>query len=136
MALQITTQIGTDKGITSEAYVRISEYNISKTGIANFNIQLFQTTPESTNIGDTANSQQIGNSLRVELIDYVEETESYPGFSLDEEGNQVETVEQKVVTRKVVNLTPAQEVDIFTFGYSHLKAKLVDLFGEENIVDC
>ena len=136
MALKITTQIGTDKGITSEAYVRISEYNISKYGIANFIIQLFQSTPTESNTGDFASSQQIGRELRVELVDYVEETETYPAFTTDEEGNQVETTEEKVITKKVVNLSSAQGVDIFAFGYSHLKAKLVDLFGAENVVDC
>jgi len=48
MALKITTQIGTDKGITSEAYVRIADYQISKYGSANFRIELFQSEADAT----------------------------------------------------------------------------------------
>ena len=48
MALKITTQIGTDKGITSEAYVRIADYQISKYGSANFRIELFQSEEDVT----------------------------------------------------------------------------------------
>jgi len=48
MALKITTQIGTDKGITSEAYVRIADYQISKYGSANFRIELFQSEEDAT----------------------------------------------------------------------------------------
>ena len=42
MALKITTQIGTNKGITSEAYIRISKYTIDKAGYGKFNLQIFQ----------------------------------------------------------------------------------------------
>lgn len=42
MALKILSQIGTDQGITSEAYLRIVDYNLSKQGCsANFRLQLF-----------------------------------------------------------------------------------------------
>ncbi len=46
MALKITSQIGTDKGITSEAYVRIADYQISKSGSANFRIEIYQSQSE------------------------------------------------------------------------------------------
>ena len=48
MALKITTQIGTNKGITSEAYIRISKYTIDKAGYGKFNLQIFQMEEDAT----------------------------------------------------------------------------------------
>jgi hypothetical protein len=144
MALKITTQIGTDKGITSEAYVRISNYQLHKFGSANFQIEIFQSeddaTPNTTASAPTmiagqARNQQIGDSIYVSLMTQEERQVSYPVIGVDADGNalpdRVETI-----TVFVPDLSSAKDVDIFTFGYSHLKAKLVDLFGEDNIVDC
>ena len=143
MALRITTQIGTDKGITSEAYVRISNYQLSKFGSANFQVEIFQSEEDaapSTNgmpgmMAGQARNQQIGDSIYVQLTRQEERTVSYSVTGVDAEGNalpdRVETI-----TIYVPDLSSAEGVDIFAFGYSHLKAKLVDLFGEDNVVDC
>jgi hypothetical protein len=48
MALKITSEIGTDQGITNEAYVRIVNYNINKGGQANFALQLFNSATDAT----------------------------------------------------------------------------------------
>jgi hypothetical protein len=143
MALKITTQIGTDKGITSEAYVRISNYQLSKFGSASFQIEIFQSEEDaitsSANIPgmmiSQSRNQQIGDNLYISLTQQVEETISVPQLGLDEEGNALPNVDQ-VITKTIPDLSSAEGVDIFEFGYTHLKAKLVDLFGEENIVDC
>lgn len=143
MALKIATQIGTDKGITSEAYVRIVNYQLSKFGSANFQIEIFQSEEDATSVSNPipgmnfgqARNQQIGDSLYVTLTTEISEEVSLPTPGLDEQGNpfpdRVETI-----TKTVPDLSSAEGVDIFAFGYSHLKTKLVDLFGEENIVDC
>jgi hypothetical protein len=143
MALKITTQIGTDKGITSEAYVRIANYHLSKFGSANFQVEIYQSeedvpTPGNSMpgmMGGQARNQQIGDSIYVQLTKQVTETVSYPTPGVDAEGNalpdRVETI-----TKSVPDLSSAEGVDIFAFGYSHLKAKLVDLFGADNVVDC
>ena len=67
---------------------------------------------------------------------------------LDEEGNPTSTTftrtrtemqEQMVeetITRTVPDLSSAEGIDIFEFGYSHLKTKLEGLFGADNVVDC
>jgi hypothetical protein len=143
MALKITTQIGTDKGITSEAYVRIANYQLSKFGSANFQIEIFQSEEDVPSVNNTitpmiasqARNQQIGDSIFVQLTKQVEEIISIPQYGVDEDGNALPNVDQ-VITKTVPDLSSAKDVDIFTFGYSHLKAKLVDLFGEDNIVDC
>ena len=143
MALKITTQIGTDKGITSEAYVRISNYHLSKFGSANFGIEIFQSQEDATpavnvmpgmNVGQSRN-QQIGDSIYVQLTTQEERevTQSVPGTDLD--GNPFPD-RTETITVSVPDLSSAEGVDIFTFGYSHLKAKLVDLFGEDNVIDC
>jgi hypothetical protein len=168
MALKITTQIGTDKGITSEAYVRIADYQISKYGSANFRIELFQSEEDATPPtsypgmgGGVARNQQIGESLYVALTKQVEETitvkrmvpvqvefEEEVAGPLDEDGNPTSTTvtrtrteiqEQDVeetITKTVPDLSSAEDVDVFEFGYGHLKMKLEGLFGAANVVDC
>jgi hypothetical protein len=169
MALKITTQIGTDKGITSEAYVRIADYQISKYGSANFRIELFQSQEDAAPAGGTfpgmgggvARNQQIGESLYVPMTQQVDETrtvqrmipvqvefEEEVAGPLDEEGNPTSTTvtrtrtemqEQDVeetITKTVPDLSSAEGVDVFEFGYGHLKMKLEGLFGADNVVDC
>lgn len=168
MALKITTQIGTDKGITSEAYVRIADYQISKYGSANFRIELFQSQEDATPAGSYPNmgggiarNQQIGESLYVPMTKQVEETrtvqrmvpvqvefEEEVAGPVDEEGNpttvtvtrtRTEMQEQEVeetITKTVADLSSAEGVDVFEFGYGHLKMKLEGLFGADNVVDC
>jgi len=167
MALKITSQIGTDRGITSEAYVRIADYQVSKYGSANFRIELYQSqddvvfpgTYPGPNMSGTgpARNQQIGESLYVAMTKQVTETvtvrrmvpvevtEEVPGTP-DADGNpttvtttRTEMQEQDVeetVTKTVPDMSGAEGVDIFAFGYGKLKAKLQDLFGEANVVDC
>ena len=173
MALKITSQIGTDRGITSEAYVRIADYQISKYGSANFRIELYQSQADvaasgtgvypGPNMSATgpARNQQIGESLYVQMTKQVEETitvkrmvpvqvefeETVPGAP-DADGNPTSTTVtrtrtemeeqdvQEIVTKTVPDMSGAEGVDIFEFGYGKLKAKLQDLFGEANVVDC
>lgn len=167
MALKITAQIGTDKGITSEAYVRIADYQISKYGSANFRIELFQAEADVSPAGNypmmgggVARNQQIGESLYVAMTKQVEETttvkrmvpvqveftEEVPG--LDAEGapttttvtrTRTEMQEQDVeetITKTVADLSTAEGIDVFAFGYGHLKAKLEGLFGADKVIDC
>ena len=121
MALKITIPIGTDKGITDEAYVRISSYNLQKGGSATFQIEILQneSIAKEANvmqIPNLAKNAQIGDMIWIPLTSEV----------TDEEGNK----------SFVVDLSPAEGVDIFTFGYSNLRDKLVGLFGEKNVVNC
>lgn len=168
MAIKITAQIGTDKGITSEAYVRIADYQISKYGSANFRIELFQSeedvaSPGTPGIypgmgGGIARNQQIGESLYVAMTKQVSETVTVKRMVSVETSEEVsvpspveggepttQTVtrysmeEQDVeetITKTVPDLSSAEGIDIFEFGYAHLKTKLEGLFGADNVVDC
>ena len=161
MALKITAQIGTDKGITSEAYVRIADYQVSKYGSANFRIELFQSQADSAPSqigmfstptgGGQARNQQIGDNLWVALTKEVEATrtvqrsvEVVTPATLSEDGAivtpesrtwEMQDVEETYTTT-VPDLTPLEDGTIFAFGYGKLKTKLADLFGAENVVDC
>ena len=170
MALKITTQIGTDKGVTSEAYVRIADYQISKYGSANFRIEIYVSQAvvpvpgefmHPNPLSGAARNQQIGESLWVPLTKEEEKTIivkrmvplqvteeiQVPG-PLDEDGNpttvtqtvtRTEMQEQDVeetIRVTVPDLSSAEDVDIFEFGYGKLKAKLVELFGADNVLDC
>lgn len=113
MALKITTQIGTDKGITSEAYVRIINYNVSKHGGVSLGIEIYMdqaSVPTQTLVLNqaTCRNSQIGDTLYVSLL----------------------------TEENTVDLTPVIEQSIFAFGYGKLKEKLADLFGAENVIDC
>jgi hypothetical protein len=154
MALKITTQIGTDKGITSEAYVRIADYQVNKYGSANFRLELFQSkedsVPSMTNgvpmpFMPQARNQQIGESLFVALDKEVEKTRTIQKNveveveATDEVPAHKTWVMQDVeetYTIIVPDLTPLEGVDIFEFAYGKLKTKLEGLFGADSVVDC
>ena len=160
MALKITTQIGTDKGITSEAYVRIADYQVSKYGNASFRIELFQTQADSVVNGNMypmplgvgqARNQQVGDNLWVAMTKEVEATrtvqrnvEVVTDAVLDSEGEVITAASstwemqdvEETYTATVPDLTPLEDETIFEFGYANLKDKLVGLFGAENVVDC
>jgi hypothetical protein len=116
MGLKITTQIGTDKGITSEAYVRISDYQVNKYGSANFRLEIFQKQSDSVSDATVpvamyeqlAHNRIIGDVLTISLFN----SDGRP------------------------DLSPVQNGTVFAYAYAQLKAKLVGIFGAENIVDC
>jgi len=167
MALKITKSIGTDKGITNEAYVRIADYQISKSGNANFRIQIYLNEADATpNVSmgpsgiEQARNQQIGEYLSVSLTKQVDEVKTRTMMRpvetevtrtrtvTNEAGEEVseeytvmeytneEVTEEYTITNTVPDLSSAEGVDIFAFGYSHLKAKLVSLFSAAKVEDC
>lgn len=158
MALKITTQIGTDKGITSEAYVRIADYQVSKQGSANFRLELFQSEadkPASTGMtpmyAGQARNQQIGENLWVPMTKEVEATRTVQkNVEVQVEAVGVEGEEgytpahtewvmqdvEETYTTTVPDLSPLETGTIFEFGYSKLKEKLSAEFGGENVIDC
>lgn len=155
MALKITTQIGTDKGITSEAYVRIADYQVSKFGSANFRIELFQSQADAATTsgtmystaagGSQARNQQIGENLWVSLTKEVEatrtiqknvEVDSTPTEGVPSYKTWATQDVEETYTATVPDLSPLEEGTIFAFAYGKLKTKLSDLFGAENIIDC
>jgi len=80
MALKITKKIGTDQGITSEAYVRIVNYNINKNGIANFALQTFSSQKDIPSLISntpgaigTVRNNAIGDTFQIFLQKEVEE---------------------------------------------------------------
>ena len=170
MALKITTQIGTDKGITSEAYVRIADYQISKYGSANFRVEIFQAQADANPTSGiypgsmypgTARNQQIGETLYVQMTTQVEEAitvkrivpveiteEISVAGEPDAEGNPTTTTQtvtrtemqeqdvEETITKTVPDMSTAEGIDIFEFGYSKLRAKLEELFGADHVIDC
>jgi hypothetical protein len=160
MALKITKSIGTNRGISNEAYVRIADYQISKSGNANFRIQLYMDEAAAKENGMMNGSQaqnfEIGEYLSVSLMKEVEEAYTYTQTVQDqvdvvktytnEAGEEIsETVKEMVPVEKevtemrksmVVDLSPLQSVDIFAYAYGKLKEKLVSLYGASKVVDC
>ena len=157
MGLKIVSPLGTDRGITSEAYVRIADYQVSKYGSANFRVELFlsqaDTLPTENRMwgGNQARNQQIGESVGVQMTKEVEATRTVQQRVqvvteevLDSEGEvitpasrtwEMQDVEE-TYTKTVPDMSPLEDGTIFAFGYAKLKDKLVELFGAENVVDC
>jgi len=164
MALKITTQIGTNRGLTSEAYIRIFRYEVSKLGFMNCWLQVYQSEADAnqpageTPIYKESVSLEIGSTCKIPLVDILTRTvkkqqlvdyqETIKVPILDENRQPTGQVEDKEVTRKrpmevdveetyeVPNLSLIEGQDIFEYGYTKLKEKLVTLYGAENIVDC
>ena len=159
MALKVTKSIGTNRGITNEAYIRIADYQISKSGSANFRVQLYMdeaAAKENTMMGAQAQNIEIGESLNVSLMKEVEETYTYTQTVQEEKevvktytndaGEEVsETVKEMVPVEKemtgtrksnVIDLSPLQGVDIFAYAYGKLKEKLISLYGATKVEDC
>ena len=162
MALKITTQIGTNRGLTSEAYVRIFRYEVSKLGFLNCWLQIYQNEADAnqpageTPIYKESVSFEIGSTCKIPLVDTLTRTvtktqlvEYQDTVKVPVYVDGVQTgVEDKVVTRKrpaevdveetyeVPNLSLIEGQDIFVYSYAKLKEKLVSLYGAENIVDC
>ena len=141
MALKITTQIGTDRGITNEAYIRISDYQISKSAAsATFRIEIYQSQPtesEATGFGTFARNQQIGDALYVSFMKPVEKTVT--GIRITGYTEAQEPIEEsytQTITVQELDLSGAEATNIFAFGYAKLKIKLQDLFGAGNVIDC
>jgi hypothetical protein len=152
MAVKITTNIGTDLGITNEAYVRIADYSVSKNGGgANFRLEIFQSQEDATSsqpgimTGRSARNQQIGDNLYISFWKSVETevTRTRPVATMGTSGSagsagsepQTEEYQETVITQEL-DLSAAEATNIFAFGYSELKKKLKTLFGDSNVVDC
>jgi hypothetical protein len=152
MALKITTNIGTDRGITNEAYVRIADYNLSKNGGgANFRLEIFQSSEDASPsqpgvmASGSARNQQIGENLYISFWKTIETevTKTRPVMlvgtsgSAGSSGSEPQMEEyQEVVTTQELDFSAAEATNIFAFGYSELKKKLKTLFGDSNVVDC
>lgn len=138
MALKITVPIGTDNGITSEAYVRITDYSISKFGNAAFRIEIFQSQEAATSslstlgarTAITSKNHQIGDTVNVSLM--VDKQVMVPAFrsvvvevpverevpdTKDEEGNiltlkTITMMEPQVQTENVEELMTIKVADL------------------------
>jgi len=163
MALKITKEIGTNRGITSGAYLRIYNYQISKSGYLQLNIQMF-LNEDVANIpfdqivsGMECFNSEVQNMVRIPLTKTLTKTVTKTVMVEEEQEVKIPiyvdgayTNEFKTETRtvkipkemeveeeyQVPDLSQIEGVDIFAFGYDHLKTKLSEAFGAENIIDC
>ena len=84
MAFKINKPIGTSKGIVDGAYIRLSGYNVSKTGDVNFIIDIFEnkeaTQYETAQIPtihpNKLQSSEIGISIDLKLTNRIEYTKT------------------------------------------------------------
>ncbi len=164
MALKITKQIGTNRGITDSAYIRIVNYSINKNGYLNLNTQMFSSSEEASVdldkvvAGMECFNYEIGNMFKIPLTKTltrnVEKTvmvqEEYERSIpiMGEDGNFTGEFRKEMAMGDVPRQVEVEEEyqvpdmsiienrDIFAFGYEKLKANLATLFGAENVIDC
>jgi hypothetical protein len=146
MALKITTQLSTDSGLTSEAYVRIVNYSLNKNGSAEFRLQLFKSQEDAATFSarsisaethELCRNKEIGEILHVFFLKEVDETvittQEAP-VAID--SNTKDETIIKTIKKTVPDFSKLVGVDIFTVGYNALKTKLVELYGQQNVVNC
>lgn len=136
MAFKINKPIGTDGGVVTGAYVRISGYNINKTGDITFIIDIFKDK-ESTAY-DTAyippihpnklQSKEIGISLDIKMTNRIAYTKM-----MTKQVDGVDTEMEETFYKYVSDLSEFETKSIFEVGYEKLREKLVSLYGEANI---
>jgi hypothetical protein len=164
MALKITKQIGTSRGITDSAYIRIVNYSINKYGYLQLNTQMFLSDEQAAVpldqvvAGMECFNHEIGNMFKIPLTQTLTRTvekvvmvdEEYEKKIpiLDDNGNYTGQFNTEMVTQtipkkmeveeeyQVPNLAILDGQNVFEFGYNYLKQKLVAIFGSENITDC
>lgn len=109
MGLKIIKEIQTEKGLTSEAYVRISGYSITKYSGLSLVIEVFKSQSDLTALTTAveinkiiSKSTEIGQSMYINPF----------------------------------NIATLDNINISTYAYNKLKEKLSTVFGAENIVDC
>jgi hypothetical protein len=109
MALKIIKEIETEKGLTSEAYVRISGYFITKYAGLSLAIEVFKSQADLT-----------GLTTAVEINNVISKSTE---------------IGQNIYSNPF-DITTLDNINISTYSYSKLKEHLVTLFGAENILDC
>ena len=161
MALVIKTPIGTDRGLASNAYVRINEYRVLKSGECIFDIHVYKSKADAiladSNVATygvanhlTCMSLEIGKELKVDLRREIIKTVTVPKETPKTIqvqrtiGTRTYNVTENVIeiepntfetTLKIPNWTQVENHNIFEFGYAKLKDKLIELYGAENIED-
>jgi hypothetical protein len=136
MAFQINTPIGTDAGIITGAYVRISGYDVNKNGNVVFIVDIFRNkdaTEYDTSYIPTVHpnklqSKEIGISLDLKMTNRIEYTKT-----ITKQVDGVDTEMEETFTKKISDLSVFETKTIFEVGYEKLGEKLASLYGEENI---
>lgn len=136
MAFKINKAIGTDAGIVTGAYVRISGYEIRKNGKVNFTLDIFESK-DSTVLDlpyipeihpNKLQSKEIGLSLEVDMTHRVTYTKT-----ITKQVDGADTEMEETFSKKVADLSVFENKTIFEVGYEKLGEQLVEKFGAENI---
>lgn len=141
MALKITAPVYTDKGVTNECYVRINQYYLDKmSGYLKVELGVY-TSPDAA---ATAKPDAFGAAKMQDQ--YMCKTYQFPDFYLfenfreEQRERQVDRgskgIETVIDTVKVVDFSEFHAApDSFAYLYEKVKAKLVEVFQEVNVIN-
>jgi hypothetical protein len=124
MALKITSNILTDRGQTSECYVRINQYYIDKmSGYLKIDLGVYL----NKDVADDSKPAEFGEPSMQNT--YMCKTYQIPENILLEFYKEVDG--KKKVDFSEFNDSP----DSFSYLYDKVKSKLMDIFGSDKVVN-
>jgi hypothetical protein len=160
MALKITKQIGTNQGITNEAYVRIEQYNVDKAN-GNLNINTSMYLNETTAVSASKTEYNVWNSpmMGMSTAQNVNYPTSYsfpltssvttteltytPSYSVEPPVSGSAGIVTTImitgsmdVTKYLIDLSSIHDNNIFAVAYPLLKTQLEAIAGSGKVVDC
>tara|TARA_R110000782_G_scaffold13460_6_gene39670 strand:+ start:86 stop:529 length:444 start_codon:yes stop_codon:yes gene_type:complete len=146
MGLKIIIPIGTDKGITEEAYVRITHYALSKNGHVNLQLELFlnkaasqSPLPLYSGFESKASNQMVSNNhsfmLTKDVVTVVNKQRMIEKYDITGVAVHTEETYDEEVTSTVSDIASLESVNVFEFCYNSLKVRLEGVFGAGNIIN-
>lgn len=147
MGLKIITPIGTDRGITEEAYLRITTYMINKNGSITLQLELFlnkeasrDITQQSPMYMSTASNQQISNNhsfmVTKDIVTTVTNTRTVTTYDATTgEPTYAEETYTEDITSTVSDIARLETVNVFDLCYDSLRLRLEDIFGVDNVIN-
>jgi hypothetical protein len=127
MALKITKQIGTSKGIVENTYLRIEKYEIDKpTGTLKVSPSLYTSEQSASMFDELVSTIEINSSL-------------YQNFSFTHTTDHIQKDYYFKLTSSLdntVDLSPIIGSSVFEYAYPLLKEKIETVFGTGSVEDC
>ncbi len=137
MGYIIKKPIATDKGVLTNAYVRLGSYTIGKNERITFGIEVFASKDSANKVNTESKLIPIinPNSIICREIGFsLDFNNSYKYIERDlSRDKDVDDMLFKKLNIKTLDLSLFETKTIFEIGYEKLEEHLITLYGQENI---